>query len=720
MTIQEINKAIDFDTLKNKLSISDIPSSLLTAEQVMKAFNIDKKNVRFYVGADVGHAESFSAFVERPIDNNMNGSWINTVNPCTWMGDGGVVPSIIATRSGKIGASAFSDIRDHVKVAFKQLPDAVETTIESFEAMLCFMKSYYALLIKRERSPLTNSNHIVVISTPSNWPLHSKIIYQLMAISVGIPCIDVVYESEAAMHLANSSTDGISPVTEEELRIGILIIDIGSSTIDLTFRRKLEDGTIETFHDSFKLGASLIEKDSFRKIMSQYEDNKEFQEIISEFPFHAPQWIEFICRQLKEIYFRGKLAGDVCPSGEKKLALGSLYMATTANRFFHDVSINNETMEDTLTNMEVSIPFTDKNNNIFEEKGSYLYLLSKIVKFYLEKFDINSLSRIIFTGSASQMHFINQCVRDAIKATPKLKNQVGNIILSHDTKPAGSIAKGIAIMAAKSQDIQQVIKDVEPIIEAIINNFNSYTEQVNMINSIPGRYVFTGDDFSSVLLKPYFRAALKDSFSSDAWRGADDIVSTYKYRYNDVSWGKDLKSKIPELQQRNDGSPYDNTINFERIISFGATERFKKYFTYNINAHAYNKMQNILSLYDKILTTYIKKNFNNTFNLPLLEAPYFTYHTSISVPEFHIDMGYKFTLSFTAWLKGIDTYDYVKKRCEYFDKYASDTKDTIKNSVDNNVLTESLLSNVCNEFEAFAIVQLKERAKRLLTIAFNL
>ena len=146
--------------------------------------------------------------------------------------------------------SANTSNQSHFYSYFKQIPSLMEEN-GTVEVMKNFMRGIY-LQIRKQRSELTDNNHVVYIACPSNdkkWTDDELKKYAEIALEAGLPLariddnsIGIIRESRAAFIKARCN-----PSSKYAIKEGILLIDFGSSTVDLTYYssqyvQKPEDG----------------------------------------------------------------------------------------------------------------------------------------------------------------------------------------------------------------------------------------------------------------------------------------------------------------------------------------------------------------------------------------------------------------------------------------------------------------------------------------------
>lgn len=154
---------------------------------------------------------------------------------------------------------------------FKKVPSLMSS--EDRNVMMHFMQEIY-LQVRKQRTELTDDNHVVYIACPSDagkWTDKEMAEYAKIALDAGIPLakiddnsVGIIRESRAAFIKARQNPNSGNSVKE-----GILLIDFGSSTVDLTyysskFIDKPEDG-------GDNCGASKIEMEIFEHLRNDNE-----------------------------------------------------------------------------------------------------------------------------------------------------------------------------------------------------------------------------------------------------------------------------------------------------------------------------------------------------------------------------------------------------------------------------------------------------------------
>lgn len=248
----------------------------------------DKLKHKFIVGIDFGHGETSADICNIQWDDHL----MKLVNPesIEIFNNHNATKSVLLIEHGRdiegkntchyyVGEKAiekymnFKPKNGHSSTAsisfysyFKKVPSLMSP--EDRDVMMHFMQEIYQQ-IRKQRSELTDDNHVVYIACPSDagkWTDKEMANYADIALDAGIPLakiddksVGIIRESRAAFIKARQNIQSQYAVKE-----GILLIDFGSSTVDLTYYSsklmdKPEDG-------GDNCGASKIELEIFRHL----------------------------------------------------------------------------------------------------------------------------------------------------------------------------------------------------------------------------------------------------------------------------------------------------------------------------------------------------------------------------------------------------------------------------------------------------------------------
>ena len=183
---------------------------------------------------------------------------------------------------------------------FKKAPSLMSDLDK--EIMTIFMREVY-WRIRQRCVQLTDNNHIVYIACPSNpqkWNDKELQLYSQLALNAGIPIakidddsIGIIRESRAAFLKARSN-----PSSKASIREGILLIDFGSSTVDLTYYSSLH--TDKPIDGGGDCGASHFENIIMEDLVKH---NPNVNDAVTKIPASKTAILLSI-REAKEKYYR--------------------------------------------------------------------------------------------------------------------------------------------------------------------------------------------------------------------------------------------------------------------------------------------------------------------------------------------------------------------------------------------------------------------------------
>lgn len=322
---------------------------------------------------------------------------------------------------------------------FKKAPSKM--TPEERQVMESFMREVY-LQIRRQRSELTDTNHLVYIACPSNsdkWSDQEQIAYADIALSAGLPLatIDgvgdgIIRESRAAFLKARNN-----PKSKSAIKEGILLIDFGSSTVDLTYysthhtEKPIDDGGAEC-------GASNVE---IRITDELKRTEPKIQEAIDANPSAATA-VLLAVREAKEKYYSFDGEDMEISISLTKLTGGAVMGAI--EKYYSDDEI-----------IKILSEYIGEIRTCFEQ--------------YRDRYLTNMPIKMIFlTGGASRMQFIQDLARDVFHYEGEFYREIN---------PSLTISNGIALAGRadlRSSDLKGVLdKDIDE-----IGNQNKFPKKV--------------------------------------------------------------------------------------------------------------------------------------------------------------------------------------------------------------------------------------------------
>lgn len=382
----------------------------------------------YLIGIDFGHGETTASFYDT---ENKRGSVKrlhildgNTPESCK-------VESAVC-RNNETGEWQFAkDIRDYA------LPDFTlhfkapmnEITKKNKEAFAAFIKLVFEHILDNQRflkyDPLTGERNFEIhVACPSGWNKKDSTQIQEYKkfISSIIPVDWIIKESDAAYFKFKAEKDFSAT--------SVLVIDIGSSTIDFT---AYGANAAEPSSEGPKHGASAVEN-----LIYKY-----FEEHDADFKV-AKQNAESVCidgnlnwrnavvhfiKSKKELFYTNELSTLF-------LDLSNKTICNIRGRVFDDYGISNEQLNDEILKPYRQTLLQDLN----AEKNE------------LEKKQIGIPQLIVLTGGASRMPWLQRLVMDVF---PEPDSQV-----FRDIEPSYVVSDGIAYYAYALYQLKQKVKKV--------------------------------------------------------------------------------------------------------------------------------------------------------------------------------------------------------------------------------------------------------------------
>lgn len=393
-------------------SSSNSESSTVTTNDSTSNMNIDKSKIEYVIGIDLGHGETSAAYCSLQWNEGIN--QLQAPKDIELSGGGNrakVIPSAISvTNDGQviIGESAFnSDIlqKAKVNVCFKRKPQDINGEAEML--MILYMEAVYRLIREKLSGILTDSNHLVFIATPSGWEDKDQKLYWEMAKKAGIPIPKggVTRESKAAFIRAQSDP---STKLGQNVQKGALIVDLGSSTLDLSYYNASLSKPINFGYDC---GASAIERAMYSAKLANQDIVKQF---IGKYPLLNDALL-FKMRELKEHVFV-----STSPKTSKTIDFENI---VDDDEDFYDESVKVKYRKGEI-------------DEFLEEIGYVKVLRDKISDFVENHISGKPVYGAYLTGGAARMDFVKHIVAECL-AIPDEK-----VIM--DSDPSLTISQGVA------------------------------------------------------------------------------------------------------------------------------------------------------------------------------------------------------------------------------------------------------------------------------------
>lgn len=495
----DINDLITFieEKVKAKINIQE-------TKEIMKKNSmgiIDKKEIEYVIGIDLGHGETSAAIC--PLQWDTPVEQLDPVKDLEMGGNKKVIPSaitILDNGNAYIGDSAFNPEilkQAEVHVCFKKAPKDING--ESEKLMMRFMQEVYKRIRENNSAMLTDNNHLVYIATPSGWDKQTQDLYLQMATQAGLPMGGITKESRAAFVRAQHDvTSGLGKYVDK----GAIVFDMGSSTLDFTYMTS----NSKLIDHGYDCGASFIEKTIFKNCEEKFPAIQQFEKKYEKLtPF-----LLFKARQVKEqVYFDPNLK-----------------VKKTIN--FEDF-IDDEDFEDDRFKMV----FQPKELNSLLEQVGYIKEIEDAAYDFVNNHIHNaSVYGVFLTGGASRMDFIKPLVS---KCWNVPESQI-----YRDQDPSLTISQGVAEVArmdlrteGMDNNIVQDIKNLQKsniIYSTIIENLTDglyLAVNDNLVDEINGWGSDTVDR-SLEVLQGTIRKSIQNSLKNSSEMMANVFQSAIK------------------------------------------------------------------------------------------------------------------------------------------------------------------------------------------------
>ncbi len=354
---------------------------------------------------------------------------------------------------------------------FKKIPSAM--SIEEKEIMSTFMAQVYQQ-IRRQRQELTDSNHVVYIACPSNsekWTDNELKLYANIALEAGIPLakiegqsVGIIRESRAAFLKARTN-----PSSKPSVKEGILLIDFGSSTVDLTYysskftKKPIDDGgeNCGAYNVEIKITQELKER------------NPIINDAITAIP-SADTALLLTMREAKENFYTYEGEDMECSISVTKITGGAIRGGV--EEFFSNTDISKILKE-----------YFDEVRKCFE----------KFRDNYIAEFPVKL---IFMTGGASRMSFIQDIAREVFHYDGEFYKE---------TNPSLTISNGIAL--AGRADMRTFAMEEDLLKDSLITNADIASQTI---------------EYASSKIAEEVIRKVESKYSSFASRSYDDSISS--------------------------------------------------------------------------------------------------------------------------------------------------------------------------------------------------
>lgn len=528
------------------------------------------EQIKYIVGIDFGHGETSAAYC------SFDANTISPVNIELAEGKHSI-PTAICQEPGELakitlGYQAVNAARRNPHSLFSAYFKSAPQYMNENERLLVplFMREVYKEI--RSRIPLlTDDNHVVFIACPSSsskWNEEAKKEYADIAAEAGLPIfkaktqtkelIGIIRESRAAfLQLVQDSSLDTLP---KECLKNVLVVDFGSSTIDITYHEEGES----PIDRSFEYGAQNVEKGIYSYFenleknaiqtnnLSDVSSNLEMLRV--KYPY-AYQKAIFDIRKQKEDFYSGDADSMEVRIKFKDITDGALdFVKIDKLDIYSSKGIDVEIEEDRINDiLGKTTRYIDNIRNCF-------------IRYNDELLQDKKVSLLVVTGGASRMPFVR-------KIATKVFMQEGTIV-APPQDPSLSVSRGLACAGKCDINLYRLIKDL------------TKSDKVCKVN----------------IASEIFDAA------TNAIR--DKVIECFEVNY---SWFKNRKEKSSlewlEQEIKNDLSKHD----YSQIINDTIDMELEKY----ANSKIKSEIKNFTTEYFPYIETAPIGNYSNKFNSPL-------------------------------------------------------------------------------------------------------
>ncbi|MGW3037427.1 Hsp70 family protein [Streptomyces sp. NPDC001178] len=290
----------------------------------------------------------------------------------------------------------------------------------------------------RERDQdLTGSRPVNwVFGAPSGWDADLRRAYAELLGRTGLPNVEVVPESRAAMLYARDS--GEVRVEAGQLEGTVLVVDLGSSTADFT--SVFGHRTGPPIDAGVQLGAGLIDRTILERQLDRHPMRDALRETLQDSRFERLR-LELLCREAKETFFRTDPSRFV--DDPEATVGGTRKVATRTGNAYFEVELTAAEMTAALDAAQPSLggrswrqAFRDALDEAADRLG-------------------RQPDMVLLTGGASRMHFVQEEAREVFGAD--------RVLLG--LEPEVAIARGLALAGRMSlraagfrADIRKLVK----------------------------------------------------------------------------------------------------------------------------------------------------------------------------------------------------------------------------------------------------------------------
>lgn len=404
----------------------------------------EKGKIEYVIGIDFGHGETSAAICridsnKDPEDIDMTGTGKKTIPSTLYIekNEGEEDVYIGQDAIAKYGSGGKGSFHAYFKQSIEEYDEA---KIPSIKVMRLFMSEVYKAICHKRAGELMEGdrikqNHVVFIACPSQsqkWGGQAMQNYVRLALDAGLPIAGVTIEDKFSMSgiVRESRAAYIRMLQKEEASQkalkGILVIDYGSSTIDITYYKEGE----KPIDKGYPIGASHVEQ-KIQDFLKEYHDDLDEDQnpdalklIERDYPYMNTQCLYRI-RSAKEVFYE---------------QYSSANCIQVAYRFMPRLNAKK---------IDVEIPKETINNKILTK---YIKEVESAFEDFRDKvINNNKVTLMVLTGGASRMDFVEASA----------KSVFGNdVVLLPPQDPSLTVSNGIATAGRADVKMYHLIQEI--------------------------------------------------------------------------------------------------------------------------------------------------------------------------------------------------------------------------------------------------------------------
>lgn len=357
------------------------------------------------IGFDLGHGESALAYA------TLAGS--SEPEPLELMGETSIITAVgdHPTHGTFIGERAIMAKAELPNLYIRFKDPALDAHPFAGKALRLFVRQVLKML-ESERQIKDIASALFFVGCPSGWERIDPALpkrYEHLLRDAGLPQVRVMPESRAAFLHAREAGD--CHVSLNQLAKQVLLIDIGSSTTDITISQDFNSHPID-FGD-IQLGGGLIDDLLFKRTLERHPRRQELERLFEERPALRSA-CEIKCRRLKQAFFAAERYESDAKFEDSVRIESGLYF---------DVLIDKKEIKAVL-----ELPLPELGNRTWPEAFRYCLERSR------QEMGGQQPELLILTGGAARMGFLTEIAQAIFPSVLIIRGKV----------PELAIAKGLA------------------------------------------------------------------------------------------------------------------------------------------------------------------------------------------------------------------------------------------------------------------------------------